>query len=82
MAPTECLLSAFVLACWRACWPGCLPACLLILNNITHTRTDGCTHKIPSSRAPVGAKKYRVGAFTLGKKFKFQAQFDDKEWVF
>ena len=29
----------------------------VILNNITHARTHGRTHEIPSSRAPVGAKK-------------------------
>ena len=30
----------------------------VILQNITDRRTDARTHKIPSSWAPVGAKKY------------------------
>ena len=35
------------------------------------------------SDALFGFKAYnRVALLLLGKKFKFQAQFDDKEWVF
>ena len=79
-----CLL-AYLLACWHACWPGCLPACflaclltcllacllacllsgpLLKLSRASFQcsfakrdgHTDARTLKIPSSRAPVGAK--------------------------
>ena len=67
-----CLLDC-LLACLPACLLACLLDCLhldpflsslellfhVLLRKVTDTRTHGRTHKIPSSRAPVGAK-YKI----------------------
>ena len=48
------------------------------LNNITHARTDARTHKIPSSRAPVGAKNNLSCSDLMEGDLALEADHDDK----